>query len=135
MDDISAKLLEELGSGLQKAEPPAGAAASALKLEDLDRWRILLVEMVYQMNACFRDVQYWEGIRTEKDSFKQFAAALLQLAQPWPHGVIRMGRGESAHGKSGARPDYTVDRRPHRNDRRRFIKRTGIRRKHLEGRF
>ncbi|MGE5256051.1 MAG: hypothetical protein ACM3KE_05235 [Hyphomicrobiales bacterium] len=138
MDDISAKLLEELGSGPQKADPPAGAAAGALQLEDLDRWRILLVEMVYQLNACFRDVQYWEGIRTEKDSFKQFAAALLQLAQVPAHdGIIRINRGASAHGKSGERPDYTVRIGEISVDTTiiaALIKRSGIRLKHLEGR-
>jgi hypothetical protein len=137
MDDLSAKLLEELGSGSQKAEPSA-AAGDALPTEELDRRRILLVEMIYLLNGCFRDVQYWEGIRTEKDTFKQFAAVLLQLAQlPGHDGVVRINRRPSPPGKSSARPDYTV----------RFgeisiettivaslIKRTGIRLKHLEGR-
>jgi hypothetical protein len=138
MDDISAKLLEELGSGLQKPEPSSAAPADALQPEDIDRWRILLVDMIYLLNACFRDVQYWEGIRTEKDTFKQFAATLLQLARLSGHdGVIRINRRTSAHGQGAARPDFIV----------RFgeisietaiiatlIKRTGIRLKHLEGR-
>src|SRR5512143_414521 len=109
MDDISAKLLDELGSGLPRVEPSSAAAADALKPEDLDRWRILLVEMVYLLNACFRDVQYWEGVRSEKDTFKQFAAVLLQLSRlPGHDGTIRITRRGSSHGKGSDKPDYQI---------------------------
>ena len=138
MDEISAKLLDELGGGLPKAGPAAGVAADTLQPQDLDRWRILLVEMVYLLNASFRDVQYWEGIRAEKDTFKQLAAALLQLAQlPGHDGVIRINRRASAHGKSTARPDYDVrlgEISIETTIIASLIKRTGIRLKHLEGR-
>jgi hypothetical protein len=138
MDEIAAKLLQELGSGLQKAETTSGPATDASRPEELDRQRILLVEMVYLLNACFRDVQYWEGVRSEKDTFKQFAAVLLQLSQlPGHDGTIRITRRGSSHGKGSDKPDYQIRLGDLSIDAAivsAVIKRAGIRFKHLEGR-
>lgn len=142
MDETAAKLLQELGDSLQRVSgpgQPTAATADTAAAEDLDRWRLLLVEMAYLLNACFRDVQYWEGIKTEKDTFRQFGGILLQLARlPGHDGVIRISHRGAAQGKSSEKADYLV----------RFggisidtgivatvIKRLGIRMKHLEGRL
>lgn len=138
MDEIAAKLLQELGSGLQRTEASPAPATDASRPEELDRQRILLVEMVYLLNACFRDVQYWEGVRSEKDTFKQFAAVLLQLSQlPGHDGLIRIHRRGSSHGKSSDKLDYQIRLGDLSIDTAivsAVIKRAGIRFKHLEGR-
>ena len=142
MDETAAKLLQELGDSLQRVSgpgQPTAATAGTVPAADLDRWHMLLVEMVYLLNACFRDVQYWEGIKTEKDTFRQFGGILLQLARlPGHDGVIRINHRGAAKNKLSEKADYLV----------RFgdisidtaivagvIKRLGIRMKHLEGRL
>jgi len=142
MDETAAKLLQELGDSLQRVSgpgQPAAATTGTVATADLDRWRMLLVELVYLLNACFRDVQYWEGIKTEKDTFRQFGGILLQLARlPVHDGVIRISHRGAAKNKLSEKADYVV----------RFgdisidtaivagvIKRLGIRMKHLEGRL
>ena len=142
MDETAAKLLQELGDSLQRVsgpgQPPAAAADTAAAA-DLDRWRMLLVEMVYLLNACFRDVQYWEGIKTEKDTFRQFGGILLQLARlPGHDGVIRISHRGAAQGKLSEKADYLVrfgDISIDTATVAAVIKRLGIRMKHLEGRL
>jgi hypothetical protein len=142
MRDETDKLLQELGagaaarpSGTEDPGPPAEAARS----EGLDRWRILLVEVAYYLNACFRDVQYWEGIKTEKDSFNQLARALLQLREmPQPGTAVRIDRRGTVLGKGPERPDYEIGCAAIAVDTAAIaavIKRMGIRFKHLEGRL
>ncbi len=57
MDETAAHLLQQLSNTLPGAEASPAAAAETLSPEELDRRRILLVEMAYLLNACFRDVQ------------------------------------------------------------------------------
>jgi hypothetical protein len=142
MDETSAKLLQELGDSLQRGSgpgQPTAATAGTAVAEDLDRWRMLLVEMVYLLNACFRDVQYWEGIKTEKDTFRQFGGILLQLARlPGHDGVIRISHRGAAQNKSSEKADYLVRFGDISIDTAivsAVIKRLGIRMKHLEGRL
>jgi hypothetical protein len=138
MDETAAQLLQQLSRGLPGAQPPPAAAAEALAPEELDRRRILLVEMAYLLNACFRDVQYWEGVKTEKETFKQLAVILLQLAAlPGHQGLLQINR-RSGQGKSGDRPDYLIRLGELCIDTAivsAVIKRMGIRFKHLEGRL
>ena len=142
MDETSAKLLLELGDSLQRdSDPgqPSDATAGTAAAADLDPGRMLLVEMVYLLNACFRDVQYWEGIKTEKDTFRQFGGILLQLARlPGHDGVIRISHRGAAQGKSSEKADYLVrfgDISIDTSIVSAVIKRLGIRMKHLEGRL
>jgi hypothetical protein len=142
MDETAAKLLQELGESLQSVSgpgKPTAATAGTTAAEDLDRWRTLLVEMVYLLNACFRDVQYWEGIKTEKDTFRQFGGILLQLARlPGHDGVIRISHRGAAQGKLSEKADYLVRVGDISIDTAivaAVIKRLGIRMKHLEGRL
>ncbi|HSO59889.1 MAG TPA: hypothetical protein VLR50_02535 [Desulfobacterales bacterium] len=139
MDEISAKLLQELGDNLQRSPSPGQPTVATADAANLDRWRMLLVEMVYLLNACFRDVQYWEGIKTEKDTFRQFVGILLQLAQlPGHDGVIRINHRRAAQGKLSEKADYLVrfgDISIDTSIVAAVIKRLGIRVKHLEGRL
>ena len=138
MDETAAQLLQQLSQGLPGSEPRPAAAPEAVQPEELDRRRILLVEMAYLLNACFRDVQYWEGIKTEKETFKQLAAILLQLAAlPGHQGLLQINR-RGGQGKSGDRPDYAIRLGELCVDSAivsAVIKRMGIRFKHLEGRL
>ncbi len=138
MDDTAALLLQELSSTLPGNQPHPAAAAGALQPDDLDRQRILLVETAYLLNACFRDVQYWEGVKAEKDTFKQLAAVLLQLARlPCHDGTLSISRRSGAGAKAGDRPDYALRLGDLGIDAAivaAVIKRMGIRFKHLEGR-
>ncbi|MFO7707548.1 MAG: hypothetical protein R6V84_05185 [Desulfobacterales bacterium] len=139
MDPTAAQLLQQLSDSLRGAGPLPAAAADTLPPEDLDRRRILLVEMAYLLNACFRDVQYWEGVKTEKDTFKQLAAVLLQLAKlPGHQGLLQIGRRSGAQGRSGDRPDYVIRLGELCIDTAivaAVIKRMGIQFKHIEGRI
>jgi hypothetical protein len=132
--DLTDKLLQELGAEAGGAPAPAEA-----QTEGQDRWRILLVEVAYYLNACFRDVQYWEGIKTEKDSFNQLARALQQLRElPQPGTAVRITRRGTVVGKGPERPDYEIACAEIGVDTAAVaavIKRMGIRFKHLEGRL
>jgi hypothetical protein len=142
MDETAAKLLQELGESMQRVSdpgPPIAATADTAAAKDLDHRRLLLVEMVYLLNACFRDVQYWEGIKTEKDTFRQFGGILLQLARlPGHDGILRISHRGAGKGKSSEKADYIVRFGDSSIDTAivaTVIKRLGIRMKHLEGRL
>jgi hypothetical protein len=132
--DLTDKLLQELGA--ESGGPPAPAE---VQTENQDRWRIVLVEVAYYLNACFRDVQYWEGIKAEKDTFNQLARALQQLRElPGATGAVRVTRRGTVVGKGADRPDYEIACAEIAIDTAAVaavIKRMGIRFKHLEGRL
>ena len=131
--DLTDKLLQELGA--ESGGPPAPAE---VQTEDQDRWRILLVEVAYYLNACFRDVQYWEGIKAEKDTFNQLARALQQLRELPQGTAVRITRRGTVLGKGPERPDYEIACAEIGIDTAAVaavIKRMGIRFKHLEGRL
>lgn len=138
MDDTAAQLLQELSNPLPGGQPPPAAAAESLQADEIDRRRILLVEAAYLLNACFRDVQYWEGVKAEKDTFKQLATVLLQLTRlPGHDGLLHINRRSGGQGKAGDRPDYSLRVGDLSIDTAivaAVIKRMGIRFKHLEGR-
>lgn len=86
MEDSTEKLLQQLGGiGSPKGDTPTAkptvgqTPAVSPSAEKLDHWRILLVDLAYLLNASFRDVYYWEGVKTEKDTFKQFIKILNEL--------------------------------------------------------
>ena len=49
--------------------------------EELDIWRILLVDLAYLLSSYFVDVQYWEGVKSEKDTFEQLTRTMRKLAR------------------------------------------------------
>src|SRR5210317_170063 len=98
MGDSADILLQQIGGvGSPEGEPtspqetvqPKGTAVKSS--EELDHWRMLLVDLVYQLNGAFRDVHYWEGAKKDKDSSKEFVKILHELQQmPHNDGVIRI---------------------------------------------
>ncbi len=136
MDDLAARLLEELG-GLSPPEDSGGAPE--MGGDGAEALQILLIEAVYLLNACFREVLYWEGRRSEKDSFQQLAAVLQQLGRvPGGGGILRIRRLRPTTGPGGPRPDLAIQLGDLQIDGAQviaLIRRAGIRLKHLEGRF
>jgi hypothetical protein len=144
MDDPALKLLQELGGAA--APPPASPAGGAPPPSaepgagaDGDPWRILLVDLVFLLNSLYRDAHYWEGLRTEKDTFRQFLKVLNQLREvPGHDGRIRLQQRAGAGRPAGGAADYEISLGEVFVDRAAIgalIKRRGIRFKHLEGRF
>lgn len=139
MEDPALRLLQELGGG---AAPLPAAAAEGPAFDagaDADPWRILLVDLVFLLNSLYRDAHYWAGLRTEKDTFRQFLQVLCRLREaPGHDGRIRLRQRAAGGGPAGGAVDYEVACGEVCVDRAvigGLIKRRGIRFKHLEGRF
>ena len=98
MSDSADNQLQQLGG----ASPPKAKATSPQETveqkvaavqssEQLDHWRMLLVDLVYLLNGAFRDAHYWEGVKTDKDTIGEFVKILHELQQiPQNDGVVRI---------------------------------------------
>jgi hypothetical protein len=146
MDETAEKLLQELGgSRSQKIEKsstsPAGQHQPGVHLHEgeYDRWRILLVELVYLLNTSFQDVYYWEGIKAEKDTFRQLVRILEELNQmPVHDGTVCITLRGARIPKISEKADYMIQYGEIEVDVvaiSALINRMGIRLKHLEGRL
>jgi hypothetical protein len=146
MNDSADQLLEELGGlgSVHGAGPAAGkavnqAGAHLHSEEEKDHWRILLVDLVYLLNASFRDAHYWEGVKAEKDTFKQLVDILQDLSRmPSNDGRIRIVYRGSQSAKVDSKADYVIrfgDLNVDATATAAVIKRKGIRLKHIEGRL
>jgi hypothetical protein len=146
MDDINEKLFAQLG-GTQTAtvkdpevqeshKPIAGLSDQD---ESLDNWRILLVELAYLLNASFRDAHYWEGVKAEKDTFRQFVRVVRELNRmPGHDGNINIHYRGSQSSKFSDKIDYVITFSDVIIDIpviSALTKRMGLRVKHLEGRL
>ncbi|MGB5748597.1 MAG: hypothetical protein WBM69_16570 [Desulfobacterales bacterium] len=146
MSDSADILLQQLGGVRSPSGEPMSSretvqpkGTDVQSSEQLDHWRMLLVDLVYQLNGAFRDVHYWEGSKTDKDSSKGFVKILHELQQMPPNdGVIRIEFRGNSGTKVSEKTDFII----------RFgdlvvdvaavsamIKRIGIRVKHFEGRI
>ena len=142
----SADILQQLGGvssppgELAPARESVQEAETAVESsEQLDHWRMLLVDLVYQLNGAFRDVHYWEGAKTDKDPSKEFVKILHKL-QPMPSsdGVVRIEFRGNSGTKVSEKTDYTIrlgDLMVDVAAVSAMIKRIGIRVKHFEGRI
>jgi hypothetical protein len=76
----------------------------------MDLWRILLVDLAYLLSSYFVDVRYWEGVKSEKDTFEQLSRTLRKLSQiPENDGsVIIRFRGFPSGKKQSEKSDYVV---------------------------
>jgi hypothetical protein len=80
----------------------------------LDIWRILLVDMVYLLSSYFMGVQYWEGVKSEKDTFDQLMRTLKKLYRmPEQDGTVLIRfrgfpGGGTGSGKGSEKSDYVV---------------------------
>jgi len=147
MKESADRLLEELGAlGSINGTPSAAGKAAARQtganlpsVEKQDEWRILLVDLVYLLNASFRDAHYWEGVKTQKDTFKDLVNILHDLNQMPNHdGVVRILHRGSQGAKVAAEADYVIrfgDLNVDVTATAAVIKRMGIRLKHIEGRL
>ncbi|UCE53401.1 MAG: hypothetical protein JSV31_29865 [Desulfobacterales bacterium] len=146
MDESAQQLFQQLGgvSAPESQKPsaqPKEAQTGVLPDQDnqLDRWRMLLVESAYLLNSSLRDAHYWEGFKAEKDTFRQFMRIILELDQkPGNDRTIRINLRGSQAGKVAEKIDYTitfgdvsVDAATITN----LTNRLGLRVKHLEGRL
>ena len=148
MSDSADKLLQHpAGTGASSEKPPsprapAGETAPAdqpLELEQLDRLRMLLVDLVYHLNGAFRDTHYWKGVKSSKDTPGEFVKVLYELQQiPQNDGVVRIEYRGSPGMKIPEQSDYIIRFGDYRVDISAVsavIKRIGIRVKHIEGRL
>jgi hypothetical protein len=146
MSESDDNLLQQLGGvGAPKTETRSPQAtveqdvAAVQPSEPLDHWHNLLVDLVYQLNATFRDVAYWEGVKTDKDSIGDFVKILHELQQmPQNDGVVRIEHRGSPGSKVSEKTDYIIRFGDITVDVAAIsavIKRLGIRVKHYEGRL
>ena len=146
MSDSADNLLQQLGGagslGGESTSPRETATQNVTAVqssEPLDRWRMLLVDLVYLMNGAFRDVHYWEGVKTDKDTIKEFVKILHELQQmPQNDGVVRIEFRGSLGTKVSEKTDYIIRFGDLMVDAAAVfavVKRIGIRVKHIEGRL
>jgi len=146
MSESGDNLVQQLdGAGSPKAEATSPQetveqkVAAVQSSEQLDHWRNLLVDLVYQLNATFRDVAYWEGVKTDKDTIAEFVKILHELQQvPQNDGVVRIEHRGSPGTKVSEKTDYIIrfgDLTVDVAAVSAVIKRLGIRVKHYEGRL
>ena len=146
MDDISQKLLQALSDiggrppGAQSAPGPTTPESTSGQEDGKhDRWRMLLVELVYLINATLEDAHYWEGLKAERDTSRQLSRILDELDQMAVHdGFVRISHRGGSSLNISEQADYviqfgdiTVDMPAVAS----LIGRMGIRLKHLEGRL
>ncbi|UCD79275.1 MAG: hypothetical protein JSW26_28400, partial [Desulfobacterales bacterium] len=146
MSDNATKLLEELG-GIETSDTdePSDQSSEALveglsaELDDLDKWHILLVELAYALNASFRDVHYWEGVKKKQDTFLQLVKTLHELDRMREHDkTVHINYRGSQLTDLPAKLDYIIQFGHlifDYNVVAELIKRRGIRFKHFEGRI
>ncbi len=143
MNDSADKLLGQLGGVDSSPSAPAPSPSTDSQIpvstEKRDHWRILLVDLIYLLNASFRDAHYWEGVKAEKDTLKQFIKILHELNQmPGHDGTVSIHFRGSAGTKASEKADYVVSFGDLNVDAAAIsavVKRMGIRVKHLEGRL
>ena len=146
MNDIEIQQLEELGGiGTGDIEDPSERSSEicleslSAKSDELDKWHILMVELAYVLNASFRDVHYWEGVKSKKNTFLQFVKTLHELDRMQKHDkTVRINYRGSRLTNLPAKLDYIIQFGELVVDYTvvsDIIKRQGLRFKHLEGRI
>ena len=146
MSDSDDNLLQQLGgiasSGGDALSPRQSVEQKFTPVqssEQQDHWRMLLVDLVYLLNSTFRDVHYWEGVKTDKDTIRDFVKILHELAQmPGNDGSIRIEHRGNPGTKVSEKNDYIIrfgDAKVDLAAVSAVIKRIGIRVKHIEGRL
>ncbi len=146
MDESTENLYAQLGGigtpdTIKSAPRQADSSSAGLSSQDesLDRWRTLLVELAFLLNASFRDAHYWEGVKADKDTFGQFESNIRELEQMPEHdGVIRIHHRGLQKAKVSDQIDYVIEFGDVAVDMsaiKALTRRLGLRVKHLEGRL
>jgi len=110
------------------------------KAQDSGQWRLRLIEIAHLVSAYFMDVRYWEGLNTERETFRSIVAALDDLSH-MPHhdgAILIRFRGTPTGSNLPQDHDYIilcgnvlVDNLVAAAE----VKRLGIRMSHLSGRL
>lgn len=146
MNDIATTMLEQLGgTGTNEIDESSEQSSEefieglSAESNDLDKWHILLVELAYVLNASFRDVHYWEGVKKKQDTFLQLIKTLHELDRMPKHDkTVHINYRGSQLTDLPANLDYIIqfgDLVVDYNVVAELIKRQGIRFKHFEGRI
>jgi len=146
MSDSADNLLQQLGG----AGSPGGESASPQETveqkvtavqspEQPDHLRMLLVDLVYLVNGAMRDVHFWEGVKTDRDTTNEIVKILHELQQtPQNDGVVRIEYRGRPGTKVSEKADYLIrlgDLEVDAAAVSTIIKHIGIRVKHIEGRL
>ncbi|MDZ7696438.1 MAG: hypothetical protein U5R49_05745 [Deltaproteobacteria bacterium] len=147
LDEEAKRLFQELGgidTREQDISPRAmGRLAGSLDEEEeqLDPYRILLVEMVHHLSAFLMESYYWEGVRSATDTFDQLTVIFSRLRQ-MPGSkrdvLIRYRGVPSGRGRLDERYDYMMRFGYLQMDTdiaMSMIRRMGIRMSHISGRL
>jgi hypothetical protein len=102
--------IPELQAKPASTRPAEKRTRSNLKAaENTDTWRILLVDLVYALNAAFRDVHYWQGVKTDKDTCQEIVEILHKLKQMPNHDdTARILYRGSPGTKIASKADYII---------------------------
>jgi hypothetical protein len=94
----------------QPSNPTRNRLAEKLSTaeEALDMWRILLVDLAYLLSSYFVDVQYWEGVKSEKDTFEQRTLRKLSRMPEQERTLLIRFRGFPSAEKRSEESDYVV---------------------------
>ncbi len=147
LDDEAERLFQELGGIDTREQDISPSAMDRLtgsldeEEEQLDPYRILLVEMVHHLSAFLMERYYWEGVRNARDTFDQLTAIFSRLRQmPGSRGdvLIRYRGLPTGRGQLDERYDYMIRFGPLQMDAdiaTSMIRRMGIRMSHISGRL
>lgn len=147
LDQEAARLFQELGGIDSREQEISPSAMDRLtgsldeEEEQLDPYRILLVEMVHHLSAFLMGSYYWEGVRSATDTFDQLSNIFLRL-RDMPNAdkdlIIRYRGVPTGKGAFDQRYDYMVRFGLLQMDAdiaTSMIRRMGIRMSHISGRL
>ncbi|MGD9306090.1 MAG: hypothetical protein PVF79_17605 [Desulfobacterales bacterium] len=97
------------GPGPRQSSQTSNGHSKASEAQ-MDAWRILLVDLAYLLSSYFVDVQYWEGMKSEKDTFEQLSRTLRKLSQlpENDESILIRFRGFPNGKKQSEKSDYVV---------------------------
>lgn len=78
--------------------------------EQLDSRRVLLIELAHLLSSLFMDKRYWEGVKTQKDTFSKLLKNLSELKKKAGsgRGVVIQYRGSPSETIEFQRNDYVI---------------------------
>ena len=146
MDKSAQKLLQELRTIGNRPPDLTSTPKTALQTpkpghEDgkLDRWRILLVELVYLIHTALQDDPESTDAKAQRDTSRQLSRILDELDQMAVHdGFVRISHCDNSSLNLAEPMDYMIQFGQISIDSHALvslISRMGIRLKHLEGRL
>ncbi|MCP4104783.1 MAG: hypothetical protein GY749_04485 [Desulfobacteraceae bacterium] len=112
LDEDAEKLFRELGGIDTRSRilsPDHPLYRHTEDVEKLDKWRILMIDLLDFLASYFLDIRLFEGAKTEKESFFEFADTFSKLSRMPHDGTILIRYRGSPTGTSlPAKNDYVV---------------------------